>query len=73
MEASSDEALLHVRAEQEGVDQPRFDQLLLVGSLDAVRTAGRQPPQGRLEDTQPGVRTRQRAADPKTGSLRAHI
>lgn len=51
--ASSDKALLHVGAEQEGVDQPRFDQLLLVGSLDAVRTTGRQPPQSRLEDTQP--------------------
>lgn len=47
-----DEALLHVGAEQEGVNQPRFDQLLLVGSLDAVWTTGCQPPQGCLEHTQ---------------------
>lgn len=47
--ASSHEALLHVGAQQEGVDQPRFDQLLLVGSLDAVWTSCCQPPQSGLQ------------------------
>lgn len=46
---ASHKALLHVGAEQEGVDQPRLDQLLLVGRFDAVGAAGRQPPQGRLD------------------------
>lgn len=64
----SDEALLHVGAEQEGVDQPRLDQLLLVGRVDAVGAAGRQPPQRRLQDTQT-VRTLGRGAGRSGGHL----
>lgn len=42
-------ALLHVGTQQERVDQPWFDQLLVVGCLDAVWTPYCEPPQGSLE------------------------
>lgn len=42
-------ALFHVGTQQERVDQPRFDQLLVVGCLDAVWTPYCEPPQGSLE------------------------
>lgn len=42
-------ALLHVGTQQERVDKPWFDQLLVVGCLDAVWTPCCQPPQGSLE------------------------
>lgn len=41
-------ALLHVGTQQERIHQTRFDELLMVYSLNALWTACRQPPQGSL-------------------------
>lgn len=46
----SDEAFLHVGAQQERVHQSGFDQLLMVSRSDTVRTFSRKPPQSSLSN-----------------------
>lgn len=46
----SDEAFLHVGAQQERVHQSGLDQLLMVSGSDTVWTFGRKPPQSSLSN-----------------------